>query len=595
MRLVGFVAPVRRFWKLLAATLVAAGIAQGTLTVGLAQASPSGQWQLALNEEFSSAGLNTAVWIPGWNHGGVSGPINHEVCMRAEFVEQPGDGNLYLNVKKEKTTCESKPGEPNEGRAEVTNTASLVESKAGFVFSYGYTEWRVKIEPGVVLEGCASGGCLPDWPALWSIPSDHSTEIDTMEGLERSGKPCSHWHRLENSQVKETLPATGEPGICGSGSFAGGWHTFASDWEPGSVTFYYDGNVVGRTPASGTNANIKSKPQYLIMGIGPHTANCCEQPEAIPAKMTVDYVRVWQHPKIAFQANTGHLWTDVPGEALDAGLAMNAGSSPSITTVESGADLVAFQKSNHHLWIDEPAGGNEESPLLEAGTSPSIASLRGNRTNAYIIAFQKESTHHLWLFLPTESDEEAIVMKEHTSPSIAGVPGKPYVVAAQKENGDLTILVPPGPATDEGLGMLKNTSPSVSILNNSPSNPWISAFQSNAGELWLLLPTEYDNEKLGMAAGTSPSVTGLEGGGYAVAIETNAHELFLLAAGKNVETGIKMKEGTSPSVTATVGGGYEVAYQEGNGKLATYYSSGTKNPLGLGMENATSPSIATRP
>ena len=50
-----------------------------------------------------------------------------------------------------------------------------------------------------------------------------------MEGL--SGQACWHFHDPQ-----------GGPGGCSTATYTGGWHTFGADWEPGSVTYYYDGH-----------------------------------------------------------------------------------------------------------------------------------------------------------------------------------------------------------------------------------------------------------------------------------------------------------------------------------------------------------------
>jgi beta-glucanase (GH16 family) len=64
-----------------------------------------------------------------------------------------------------------------------------------------------------------------------------------------------------------------------------GWHTFASDWEPGVVKYFYDGVKVG-TFTSG----ITSSPHYLILNHA--LGNSLIQ---VPSRVQVDYVRVWQH------------------------------------------------------------------------------------------------------------------------------------------------------------------------------------------------------------------------------------------------------------------------------------------------------------
>ena len=99
------------------------------------------------------------------------------------------------------------------------------------------------------------------------------TAIDIAEGL--SGLICWHFHY-----------ANGAPGGCQSG-LAGGWHTFGVDWEPGSITWYYDGTPVG-TVTSG----VTGSPMYLIADLA--LDDTYGGPIAAPATLRIDYIRVWQ-------------------------------------------------------------------------------------------------------------------------------------------------------------------------------------------------------------------------------------------------------------------------------------------------------------
>ncbi len=70
--------------------------------------------------------------------------------------------------------------------------------------------------------------------------------------------------------------------------YAGGWHTFAADWAPGSVTYYYDGIRLWRDVSG-----ITSAPMYLILDLA--VSSTVTPPATVPATMRVDYVRVWKH------------------------------------------------------------------------------------------------------------------------------------------------------------------------------------------------------------------------------------------------------------------------------------------------------------
>jgi beta-glucanase (GH16 family) len=118
-------------------------------------------------------------------------------------------------------------------------------------------------------------GQIVNWPAVWSDGQNWPTggESDILEGL--SGRACFNVHS-----------ATPRPPSCVPGNYAG-WHTFASEWRPGSMTYYYDGLRVGRITTS------VSSPMYLVLAYT--VAPAIYRPTSSPATMEVSYVRVWQH------------------------------------------------------------------------------------------------------------------------------------------------------------------------------------------------------------------------------------------------------------------------------------------------------------
>jgi hypothetical protein len=275
----GTIGLVRR----LSALLVMMVLLLTLIQVAEAQAEPMpngvpGTWGLRVNEEFTGAGVNTALWTPGWqSDASITGPVSGG-CEASKNVYQPGNGYIYLQLRAEHATC---------GTATVEDTGAVIESNpgdgqpghSGFAYTYGVVEWEASL-PGIAPtgRGCPKGGCLPDWPALWSLSNTNADEIDTMEGLETLGQVCYHIH-----------PPTKGPGACLTGSYAG-WHKYASEWEPGVVKFFVDGAQVGEL----SSGELNSTPQYLIADMV--YPGCCNQPVQVPDEMTVNYVRVWQHP-----------------------------------------------------------------------------------------------------------------------------------------------------------------------------------------------------------------------------------------------------------------------------------------------------------
>ena len=267
---------MRRFYPVIAAGVIIASLTAFQVSVshspsgkpGLPTAasqprpsgSPQGPWHLKFDDEFSGRSLDTALWSKGWLAPGITPPVNpgELECYDPARVGVSG-GFLHLSLVPQPESCGGKVRPYASG---------MINSNGKFQFTYGFMEARIWL-PG--------RGRIINWPAFWADgrnwPQDG--EIDVMEGL--GGQAC--WHFVHPGGV---------PGGCARGDFANGWHTYGADWEPGSITYYYDGHPVG-TIRSG----VTSAPMYLILNNA--TARQYGIPVHVPATMEVDYVRVWQH------------------------------------------------------------------------------------------------------------------------------------------------------------------------------------------------------------------------------------------------------------------------------------------------------------
>lgn len=224
-----------------------------------------GHWQLVLDSEFGGLHL-PPQWRTGWRGRGVTPPINHSelACYSPWNATLPGDGALHLSVTAQVSRCGGVT-RPYTG-AIVTTDPHDGRATAGFTYTYGVLQARVYIP------GDSSG--IADWPAIWTDgqhwPADG--EDDLMEGL--NGAACFHFH-----------DPLGRSGGCDR-RLTPGWHTFASDWEPGAVTYYYDGVRVG-TVTTGVTAD----PMYIVID---NTVSAHQAQTADGASLRVQYVRVWQ-------------------------------------------------------------------------------------------------------------------------------------------------------------------------------------------------------------------------------------------------------------------------------------------------------------
>jgi len=73
------------------------------------------------------------------------------------------------------------------------------------------------------------------------------------------------------------------------------------------------------------------------------------------------------------------------------------------------------------------------------------------------------------------------------------------------------------------------------------------AFQANTGNLWTVGSDNHGDTKLGMMAGTSPSIAAV-GGSYEVAFQANTGNLWTVGSDNHGDWNLGMRAGTSPSI-----------------------------------------------
>ena len=233
----------------------------------------AGAWKLVFDDEFNGTKLDTAKWSTGWLASGITTPVNtteKECYDPAQVSVSGGSLNLALIAKSE--SC---------GIPDPEYASGLVNTSGKYSYTYGFLQARVWL-PGV----SGNADKVANWPAVWTDGQNWPTdgEDDIAEGIK--GKLCAHFHSEVNPGGTEAADGTADDAAihgCVTGGLTNGWHTFGADWEPGSVTYYYDGKDIGSV-----TTGVTSAPMFLILNYaaGP--------PYQAPSTMKVDYVRVWQ-------------------------------------------------------------------------------------------------------------------------------------------------------------------------------------------------------------------------------------------------------------------------------------------------------------
>lgn len=323
-------------------------------------------------------------------------------------------------------------------------------------------------------------------------------------------------------------------------------------------------------------------------------------------------------PLLAFQASNGHLWTTctvtvgvcVQGQKVsgsdptDTGLAMAPNTSPAIVYDRNvgGQDEIAFQGSDGNLWTTGFLGTQDTGIEMQPGTSPSISPDGATNGEIFVIAFQSQNANLITVQLNSADAVEAthwyLPVDSKTTPSVALVGGGYEVAYRSGTNGALALA---GTLTTgvTGYGLAAGTSPSISGFGTSG---YEVAFNANGtNHLWTYGTLGTADRGLGMAPGTSPSIAPITATTYEVAFQANTGVLWTYgnAGIPSGDTGHAMKAGTSPAISGNVllngATPYDdiVAYQANTGVLGVYSEYEGSFLTDLGMDNSTSPASGT--
>jgi beta-glucanase (GH16 family) len=249
----------------------------------LASFAQSG-WNLTFSDEFNSTSLNTTKWGTQYTWSCTN---NDELeGYEAANVTEAG-GLLTLTATHTTNSCDG-------GKS---YSSGLIESSGKFSQLYGYFEARIQVP---AFQGF--------WPAFWLMPANGAwpPEIDVIElgegGDFTTARMTNHYGPSgSGSYDSQTWSNTGT-------AFGSALHVFAVDWEPGALDFYIDGTLratitAPECPSSGSvggsgNECVSAIPMYVLanLAVGGSYTGGVNQSTPFPSSMTIDHIRVYQHP-----------------------------------------------------------------------------------------------------------------------------------------------------------------------------------------------------------------------------------------------------------------------------------------------------------
>lgn len=225
------------------------------------------KWKLIWSDEFSNIAINSKNWTydlggDGWGNGELQCYTNRSENARVE------NGNLVIEAIKEDF----------EG---ANYTSARLKTMGLKSWTYGKIEARIKVPTN-----------RGTWSAFWMLGENYATvghpkcgEIDIME------------HVNNESQIEGSMwwaGSSGEPSSfsktidCGINAY----HIYSIEWDSDSIKWLLDGKQYS---IKKIEDEAMRKPFFIILNLAiggkyPGTP----EPNAYPAMMYVDYVRVYQ-------------------------------------------------------------------------------------------------------------------------------------------------------------------------------------------------------------------------------------------------------------------------------------------------------------
>jgi beta-glucanase (GH16 family) len=176
--------------------------------------------------------------------------------------------------------------------------SGMVTTVNTFSQAYGRFEMRAKMPEGVGMH-----------PALWMIPAAPLTSSSTEYGEIDLAEAWGSYPNIVSPHLHYvTTPGNSMGGVnCYVNDSAETFHTYELEWTPTQMTFNYDGANCWTTtwtpqppfaPVGSTMPVPFDQPYYLLVELAIDGSsvptNMVTSRTRLPARMTVDYIRVWK-------------------------------------------------------------------------------------------------------------------------------------------------------------------------------------------------------------------------------------------------------------------------------------------------------------
>lgn len=251
-------------------------------------------WQLAFEDTFSGASLNTAMWtsrVGDTNTGGARTCASQDLS-RTWVANGALELGIGLDPSRAGEVCHYTAPRTGPGTSPYLINTQL-QTEHTYSFTHGIAAARVKFQQPKGMHGCfwllPSGGKIPGRPEL-------GAEVDVVEYFGAGG-----WldgvggfiHYLNESGRNVKLgDIFGETGLMKppGDEWWSSYHVFSVEWTPREYIFRVDGREFYREDRA-----VSQRSEYLVLSLLTSDYELPNlTPEKLNATMSVDWVRVWQ-------------------------------------------------------------------------------------------------------------------------------------------------------------------------------------------------------------------------------------------------------------------------------------------------------------
>jgi beta-glucanase (GH16 family) len=244
--------------------------------------------------------------------------------------------------------------------ATIENNTLAITAKKESVGGYSYTSARMKTQGhkswkyGKIVASICMPSFQGQWPAFWMLGDNIGSvgwptcgELDIMEQINTASTVygSTHWYSGGQADFSgNTVTSTT------------GWHEYSVTWDSSYIKWYVDGNQFNQfyigNNTGGTDAFNENNFFILLnMAVGGNWPGSAVNDSALPAKMYVDWIHVYQDGAGLADGRTFRIQARHSGKVLDAYYAWTTNGTKLAQSTWNGG--------NNQQWVAHNVGGNQ--------------------------------------------------------------------------------------------------------------------------------------------------------------------------------------------------------------------------------------------